>query len=161
MVYTTHLLAILAIRYLSLSILNPKHLHVCCMAFRRTARNGLAEATDNDYHVQLSIRHMINHILCFDLSQFCFAIVAPPGKVHKPSGQQKVILGWTDREKAVEAYQHFEEAIKNVPSPSIGQVDSMRHQVGQAASTLCMHPPGSCACIAEQRPAAAPTSNRM
>jgi hypothetical protein len=107
--------------------------------------------------VQRSLCHMIDKVSCFDLSQFCFAIVAPPGKVHKPSGQQKVILGWTDRDKAVEAYQHFEEAIKNVPSPSIGQVDSMRHQVRQAASTLCIHPLGTLARMAE-RPAAAPTS---
>ncbi len=79
-------------------------------------------------------------MICLDLSQFCFAIVAPLGKVHKPSGQQKVILGWPDREKAVQAYQYFEEAIKNLPnmaSSGSGQVDAMRHQVGQAGSSTC------------------------
>jgi hypothetical protein len=60
--------------------------------------------------------------------QFCFTVVAPAGKVHKPSGQVKVVLGWTDRDAAIRMYEHIREAISSC-SPTVGQMDALRHQV--------------------------------
>jgi hypothetical protein len=64
-------------------------------------------------------------------------VVAPPGKVHKPSGQAKVVLGWTDRDAAIRMHEFFRAAIGSC-CPTLGHIDALRHQVGGCGSAaLC------------------------